>query len=579
MLDSSQGLTRRAFIKSAGLTLTGFLLNACGGERVQVTATLPQPTGTSPAGATGSDAGLLADTVLTRCRALTMDATGSIAESIALRGDRILAVGGEQEMGGIIGPATEVIDVRGKTVLPGFIDAHNHLQVWGNIINEFEPLLPPEVRTREALVGRLGEIVAGAPAGEWVQGYFWIIDVPDRHEIDSVAPDNPVWLLHQGGHFGTCNTLALQIAGITAETPDPVGGVIERDADGVPTGRVYNHRAMDMVRRFAPQPTEEMILANIRMAEGRFAAVGVTTYQDCNARYQALQAYFEAGRSQSMMLRSDIYYTVEWQADLERALGIEPITGDHLRFLGFKFLIDGQFPTWYTREPHEGISWNMTTWDQGAFKDAVRALHETGLQVAVHCGGDASVDLALDAFEAAMNADPRPDPRHRIEHATLCASDAVGRIADLGVVISTQPQFIRFSQDLPGKLGEERAGRIMVTRDWLDAGITVALGSDTPSTPWYEPQVTLVGAILRPDAAGNPFHPEQAMTIEEALLAHTMGAAKAGHEEADRGSIEPGKFADLVVWNEDLTDLDPPGILNATVDTTYVGGEVVYQAG
>lgn len=152
-------------------------------------------------------------------------------------------------------------------------------------------------------------------------------------------------------------------------------------------------------------------------------------------------------------------------------------------------------------------------------------------------------------------------------------------MADLGVVVSTQPQFIRFAQDLPARLGEERAARIMVTRDWLDAGVTVALGSDTPSAPWYEPQVTLVGAVLRPDADGQRYHPEQAMTIQEALRAHTMGSAIAGHEDQVKGSLEPGKFADLAVWNEDLTRIRPAEILRATAALTMIGGKIVYQEG
>jgi len=507
-----------------------------------------------------------------------MDAGDTIAQALAVRGDRIVAVGDDDQISAFVGPQTQVLDLGGKTVLPGLIDAHNHLQVWGTLLKDWVPLIPPEVRTLDALLARLAEAIAQTPAGEWVQGYFWNVDPPSRNDLDPISPDNPVWLIQRGGHFGSCNTAALEIAGITAQTPNPPGGVIERDATGVPTGRFYNHRAMDMVRRFAPQPTQEMIQANIRMAERRFAEVGVTTFQDCNARFSALQAYLEAGRQHSMTLRGDVYYTLEWKADLERALNIESYADDYMRFMGYKFLIDGQFPTWYTHEPHAGISWDMPTWDPKTFKEAIKALHDTGFQIAVHCGGDAAVDLTLDAYEAAMNANPRPNPRHRIEHAVLCTEDAVRRMADLGVAVSTQPQFIRFGRDLVGVLGQERASRIIVTRDWLDAGVTVALGSDTPSAPWYEPQVTLVGAVLRPDATGQRYHPEQAMTIQEALYAHTMGSAVAGHEEQVKGSLEPGKFADLAVWNEDLTSIRAADILHATVALTMIGGEIVYQA-
>ncbi len=578
-------ITRRRFLVQMGVAASSLLLGACGQRRVlRLTATPPPrspPAATSAPTIPPSPTPSVqpADQVLLGGKVITMDARDTIAQAVAVRGDRVLAVGSDDEVRAFIGPETQVFELAGKLVTPGLIDAHNHLQVWGTLLNDWVPLIPPEVRTLDQLLGRLSEVLAQRPAGEWVQGYFWNVDPPSRAYLDPISPDNPVWLIQRGGHFGSCNTAALEIAGITAQTPNPVGGVIERDAAGVPTGRFYNHRAMDLVRRFAPQPTQEMIQANIHMAERRFAEVGVTTFQDCNARFSALQAYLEAGRQHAMTLRGDVYYTVEWKADLDRALNqIDPYADEFLRFSGYKFLIDGQFPTWYTHEPHAGISWDMPTWDPRTFKEAIKALHDTGFQIAVHCGGDAAVDLTLDAYEEAMNANPRPDPRHRIEHAVLCTEDAVRRMADLGVVVSSQPQFIRFGRDLVGVLGQERASRIIVTRDWLDAGIIVALGSDTPSAPWYEPQVTLVGAVLRPDADGQRYHPEQAMTIREALWAHTMGSAVAGHEEQVKGSLEPGKFADLAVWNEDLTRIRPAEILRSTAALTMIGGRIVYQA-
>jgi len=440
-------LTRRDFLRGTGLVLSSLLLEACGRRRVRVTATLPPSNGgEAPAASTiaqtqpvplPTDTALAvepADLALTGGHIYTMDPADSVAQALAVRGDRIVAVGADDQVRAFIGPQTEVIDVGGKMVMPGLIDAHNHLQVWGNLINNYLPLVPPEVSTLNQLLDRVAAAVAQSQPGEWIQGYYWNIDPPpNRADLDPISPDNPVWLIQQGGHFGSCNSMALEIAGITAQTHNPPGGVIERDSAGVPTGRFYNHRAMDLVRRYAPQPDQERIMANIRMAERKFAAVGVTTFQDCNARFSALQAYLEAGRRHAMMLRGDVFYTVEWPADLDRALNqIEPLDDEFMRFSGYKFLIDGQFPTWYTREPHPGISWDMPTWDPQNFKDAIKALHDTGFQIAVHCGGDAAVDLTLDAFEAAMNANPRPDPRHRIEHATICAKDSVLRMADRG---------------------------------------------------------------------------------------------------------------------------------------------------
>ena len=263
-----------------------------------------------------------------------------------------------------------------------------------------------------------------------------------------------------------------------------------------------------------------------------------------------------------------------------------------MRFAGFKFLLDGQAYMAYCHEPHNGKSWNTTTWQPQRFKEAVRALHDTGLQICVHCIGDAAVDLTLDSFEEAMNANPRPDPRHRIEHCILTTPEATQRIKDLGVVVSTQPQFIRIGGDrYPSIFGEERAKRVIVTREWLDAGIPVALGSDAPTTPWLRPQVTLLGAVTRITYSSQMYEPEQAMTIREALRAHTMGAAYAGHEEYIKGSIEPGKLADLVVWRQDPYDtfddiLSGPAdwdeyvrkLRPLQVGMTIVGGEIIYRA-
>ena len=281
-----------------------------------------------------------------------------------------------------------------------------------------------------------------------------------------------------------------------------------------------------------------------------------------------------------MTLRGDVYYTLEWPSDLERALHeIERFDdGGTMRFAGYKFLLDGQLKMAYCHQPHQGVRWDLPTWEPQSFKDAVRALHDTDLQICVHCVGDAAVDLALDAFEEAMDANPRPDPRHRIEHCILSTPEATRRMKDLGVVVSTQPQFIRLGGDAyPGLFGEERSRRVIVTREWLDAGVALALGSDSPTTPWYTPQVTLFGAITRLTLSNQRYHPEQALTIQEALRAHTMGSAYAAHEEKVKGSIEVGKLADLAVWAEDPYTVATQRLWQTPIAMTIVGGKIVHQ--
>ena len=547
------------------------------------------PTPTAPPSAA-------ADMVLVGGKVMTVDPGDTIAQAVAVKEGVIQAVGSDESIGALVGEKTKVIDLAGRVMTPGLIDVHNHLQVWGLLQGHYVALMPPEVRTMDDLRRLLADAIAQTPEGEWVQGYFLAVGrLPNRQDLDPVSPRHPVWVIQQGGHYGTANSLALQMAGVTASTPDPVGGVIERDANGEPTGLFYNHRSMDLLRKAAPLPTLEDIRRNIVTGQQVFAALGVTTFHDNNVRgVDTVGTYLNTDREGKMLIRGQVFYTLEWPGDLDRALKeVEYYQGKgFMRFAGFKFLLDGQFLMAYCHEPHNGTRWDTPTWDPQRFKDAVRALHDTGLQICVHCVGDAAVDLTLDAYEEAMNANPRPDPRHRIEHCILSRPQSTQRIKDLGVVVSTQPQFIRLGGDgWSDIVGPERAKRGIVTREWLDAGVPLAISSDSPTSPWITPVVTLFGAVTRITISNQRHEPQQSMTVQEALRAHTMTAAYAGFEEDIKGSIEPGKLADLVVWRKDpcamieaLADgpLDPEacvrGLRQLQVDTTIIGGDIVHQA-
>jgi predicted amidohydrolase YtcJ len=359
-----------------------------------------------------------------------------------------------------------------------------------------------------------------------------------------------------------------------------VGGVIEKDSKGEPTGVFYNHRAMDQLRKVLPKTGAAEAHEWIRMGIDYCRANGVTTYHDNNVRLvDTIGAYLDMHKAREIPLRGAIFYTLEWPVDLDKALNQVPRYSDsYVRMAGFKFLIDGQPLMSYCHEKHTGMRWDLPTWDPKNFKQTVRVLHDTGLQISVHCAGDAATDLALDAFEEAMNATPRPDPRHRIEHAILTTSDATKRMKDLGVVVCTQPTFVKMGEHYERVWGTERTKRILVFREWLEAGVHTVVSSDAPTVPWYSPQTTLAASLERLTVANRSFHPEHNLTIQEALRAHTMEAAYAGHEERIKGSIEPGKLADLVVWKEDLFNLTWQRMWNTTVAMTIVGGEVVYEA-
>jgi hypothetical protein len=517
-------------------------------------------------------------------KVITVDHADTITQAVSVKDGLIQAVGSSDELRSRIGASTRVVDLKGKTLTPGLIDPHNHFQVVALFGSYFQPFLPPEVKSIDDMKARLAKVASDTPKGQWIVGYYLTIGeggIPNRFDLDPVTPDHPVWMMQQGGHYGAANSAGLKLAGISSKTPNPVGGIIERDAAGEPTGVFFNHRAMDVLRKAIPLWTTDQTRENIIATQPIFASCGVTTFHDNNVRgTDAVKVYLDLGRQNKMYLRGSVYYTLEWPNDLSRALNeIEHYSDAFVRFAGFKFLIDGQAPTAFCHEPHDGISWNVSTWEARNFKDTVRALHDTGLQICVHCAGDAATDLALDAYEAAMDANPRPDPRHRLEHAVITTPEATRRIKDLGVVVSTQPQFLRVSGDSWIKsFGEERAKRFIVTREWLENGVHVALGSDAPTTPWYCPQITLAGAIARTSYSGTVMGPEQRLTIQEALRAHTMGAAYAGHEENIKGSVEPGKLADLVVWDEDFYTSEVKRIPQITVAMTIVNGKVVYSA-
>jgi predicted amidohydrolase YtcJ len=283
-----------------------------------------------------------------------------------------------------------------------------------------------------------------------------------------------------------------------------------------------------------------------------------------------------------MTIRGQVMNVLEYIQELDgriKAIGDMRYEDDYMHFAGGKFQADGALEASYTSEPHDGIAWNIPIWKPKDLNEAVRAFHDAGLQVAIHTGGDAAVDMALDAIEAAMKANPRPNPRHRIEHSVLNSTKALQREKDLGVVISTQPTLISaFADGMFRIWGEERTQRAIPTRTWLNMGVPLCLSSDAPSMPWWDPQSTLFASITRMSPSKKVVGPEQAMTIDEALYAHTMGGAYADFAENKKGSLEPGKFADLVVWHDNPYTVATVDILKLTIDLTMVGGKIVHQA-
>jgi len=588
--NNSAKITRREFINISGAAGLSLLLSSCRLNQVeaalkptQAATSIPAIT-LSPSQQQLASTTLEADLIILNAKVITLDALDSIAQAIAVKDGLIVAVGNNEQLKALTGKNTKVIDAAKKVVTPGLIDAHIHYAVAGLLNTYYIPFIAPTVTDIPSLQAELVRVLASKPKGEWLVGFFFALKgdgLPDRYELDKASPAHPVWLMQQGGHVGVANSLALKLSAVTAQTPNPSGGIIERDAKGELTGVFYNHRSMDVLRRTIPRYTEDLVLEGMEMLQTSFLAAGVTSFQDNNVRDTSnLKTYRQLAEQGKLQMRNAVYYTLEWEKDLETALKIEAFDLPLSRFAGYKFLIDGTAPTAFCHEKHSGASWNLSTWEAKSFKDTIRILHDTGKQICVHCYGDAAADLTLDAYEAAMNANPRSDPRHRIEHAVITTQQATQRCKDLGVVIQYNPTFIHLAGDYwPKQFSPAQVSRIIVSREWLENGVHTTIGSDFPSTPWLKPQATIAAAMWRESPLKKPVRPEQSLTFMEALKAHTLGAAYAAHEEKLKGSIEPGKLADLAMWSRDPTSADPKAIYNfPDMSLTIIGGKIVHQA-
>lgn len=574
-------LSRRDFLAVTGLGITA-LATGC---RMGQGRTLESGSGTgdilyqySPPTAPQG----VPELILHNGNVLTVDSAGTIAQAVAVKGDRIQAVGTDEAVVALKGVGTQTIDLQGRTMTPGMIDSHLHLG-YMEVFDSMVPFNPPEIKGIDDLLNKLAGIVTQTPEGEWIQGYYMILqdgNKPTRDYLDQVSPKHPVWVMHQSGHFGYANSVALERAGITDDIEAPPGGVIEKDSSGRLTGAFYNHRAMNVLRLALPDRPEGLIKQSLLNWQPAMIEQGLTSFQDVYVYgMQVVQEYLQLGKDGQMDMRAIVYPVVENPRELEALVEIERYEDLFMRLGGYKMQIDGSALTSYCHEDIPGTHYNRPAWPEDIYKKVIKVLHDTELQICVHCVGDAAVDLTLDAFEEAMNANPRPDPRHRIEHCTLSTPEATGRMKDLGVVVSNTPTFLITGGDSWLRYWEgERSQRLIVSREWLDAGVAMALGSDFPTTPWFNPQRTIAESMARLTASGAVVNPDQSLTFEESLRAHTLGSAYAGFNGDIKGTIEPGKLADLAVWNQDPSGLEPIELATVGIDMTIVGGAVAYEA-
>src|SRR5437868_10669125 len=512
-------------------------------------------------------------------RVWTGDPRRPWADALAVRGDRLAAVGSSAEVRKLAGPGARLIDVRGQLVVPGFIDAHVHFIDGGFRLSSVQLR---DAKTPAEFTARIKAFASSLPKGEWITGGDWDHEqwggaLPTRAGIDSVTPDHPVWVNRLDGHMALANAAALRAAGVTHDTKDVAGGTIVRDASGEPTG-VLKDNAQDLVWRVVKEPSDALKDRALDAAMAYVASKGVTAVHNMGS-WDDL-AVFERAHAAGR-LRTRIYAAVPlgtWERlrDTVAARG----RGDAwLRIGGLKGFVDGSLGSHtaamlepFTDAPNDRGLFvtppeSLYAWTKGA--DAA------GLQVIVHAIGDRAIRTQLDIFERVEKENGPRDRRFRIEHAQHIAPPDVPRFKALGVIASMQPYHAIDDGRWADKvIGPERAKGTYAFRSLLDAGATLAFGSDwfvAPPTPLFGIYAAATRRTLDDRHPGG-WVPEQKIGVEEALRAYTTGSAYATFEENEKGSLTPGKLADVVIIDRDLTKIRPETIRDAKIEYMIVGG-------
>jgi predicted amidohydrolase YtcJ len=532
--------------------------------------------------------------ILTNARILTVDADFTVAEAIAFRDGVVLATGDLETVRAVAGEDAQLIDGGGRVVLPGFIEPHMHFFIIA-ILEKMANVGAMACADADAVIARVGELAQTAPAGEWVLARQFDPSLQpgaeriSRHTLDQVAPDRPVFIFNASLHIAYCNSAALKIAGVTAETPDPPGAAYVRDLDGAPNGVLQGQAAMFTV---LGHNLGAMRVADVPAACQRVCAkanrAGVTTFCDQASGgflgKDEIGAYHAFAASGHMTTRLR-YSLINAGARHWDTIGPKPGDGDAMaRAVGWKIVSDGsnQGRTGLQREPYLGSeSAGMAYVEPDALTDIVVQRALQGWQVVIHANGDLAIDRALDAIEAAQAAGCDPDLRFRIEHCSILHDEQIARIARLGV----SPSFLighvhywgrAFRDEIFGPAKSDLLGR---AASCGQAGIRWTLHSDEPVTE-MGPLRLIDNAVNRSlwQEPGGVLNPAERVTVEQAIVALTRDAAWQCHSEHEIGSLEPGKFADFVVLDADPREVPPAEIGAIRVLETWVGGRQVYAA-
>ncbi len=515
--------------------------------------------------------------VLINANVITMDKLKERVEAIAIGDGRIVKIGDNNTVLKIVDEDSQIIDLEGKTVIPGFIETHAHLTDLGFTLSSWINLR--NVKSIQEIRDKIKKSVEGTPKGEWVQGFGWdqerLVEkrYPTRFDIDDVSRDNPVVLKRVCEHICVVNTKALEVLGINEDTPPPQGGSFDKDPEsGVLTG-IFREKAVDLVLEKIPPPSEAILEKAMLEACRKMVSVGITSAHWILGSARELKILRKLRKEGKLKVRVNAILPYE---ELEEALNhIEKYgsNDEYLRVGTIKVFSDGSLGarTAALKEPYNDCETKGTLiYPPEKLEEIILNVHSKGLQLAIHAIGDEAIELTLKSVEEALRKIPKRGHRHRIEHATVLRRDLIDRIKKANLIVTIQPHFTISDFWIEDRLGKERARLANPYRTLLEAGIMVTGGSDAPVEP-VDPLLGIWAAVNR------TINSEERLSVEEALKIYTLNGAYASFEEKFKGSIEEGKWADLVILSDDPTRVKPEEIKNLRVLATIVNGVVEYS--
>lgn len=549
------------------------------------TAAVPLGLGISElAAAQGTPATGLAESIVTNANVLTMVGAKPVAQALAVRAGRLLAVGSNEEIIRLSNASTKRFDAAGMTVTPGFIDAHSHPlfaeEAIGVNVN-----LPRIEDVKQALAGK----AATTPPGHWVRGVMYDDtkfedERPlNRTDIDEAVPDHPVYVGHRGGHTGVVNSKGFEVAGITMDTPDPTGGKLYRE-NGEFTGKVAEHaRRPFFDAGIWPVMDRSVRQKSATISSQNMAAAGLTSTTEASGSLDDMLAYQDARDAGELYFRlsfmpsggSKVYEGL-------KTAGIRSGFGDDtLRIGAVKYAADGSASerTMYMSTPYAGRpdDFGILTMSQDEIDDAVDDAVAHGFRVGIHANGDVTIDMVLKAYERVLKNREGPNPRHRIEHCSLVNAELIERIRAAGVIPTPFYTYAHYHGNKWVEYGDEKMESMFAHRSFLDAGIPVAPASDYTPGP-YEPMMAIQSMVTRKDVRGRVWGAKQRISVTEAMRICTVHGAYASLEENSKGSLMAGKLADYVILEDDPHNVDPDTIKDIKVVRTVLGGLTTYEA-